>query len=168
MSRAQQYPFGYLALLDAKVGGLTPNEIVDRLQPQLEMGPYYLAAIALTTLSSATATGSAVGTTATLTVPAGQAWQVIGAMAAASAGTAAAVLSYRLDISPPDSALPAVALAVQAPIAITNAGQEFSLPWTAPAGFVIGPGTQFRARLILAMATTVDLVARCIYRPLPV
>lgn len=166
--KAQAYPYGYLSLLNSKANGYTPAEILDNIAPSLEMSPFLSAAIPLTTKSSATATGLAVGTQATLTVPQNEAWEVIGAMAAASNGTAAQVLQYRLDLAPPDSSLPSVALAIQLPIAITNAGQEFSLPWVAPSGFIIGPGTQFRARLMLAMANNIDLVARAIYRPLVV
>jgi len=166
MSRSGQYPFGYLSLLDAKVGGITPTELIDRIQPVLELSPFFYAAISLTTMTSTPTTGSAVGTQSTLTVPAGQAWEVIGAMASATNGTAAASLSYRLDLAPPDASLPAVALGSQAPVAIVNAAQEFVIPWSAPPGFIIGPGTQFRARLMLGMATNVDINCRCIYRPL--
>jgi hypothetical protein len=164
--KTQQYPFGYLSLLNQKSGGYTPTEVRDDVAPSLEMSPFLFAAIPLKSASSATATGLAVGTQAILTVPSGEAWEIIAAMAAASNGTAAQVLSYRLDIAPPDSSFPACAIAVQNPIAITNAGQEFSLPWAAPSGVILGPGTQFRARLILAMANNVDLVARALYRPL--
>lgn len=163
-----QYPFGLLGLLDSKDYGNTPRGLfADGVQPTIDLRPFYSASIQLTSTTDSQAAKQAVGDAATVTVPSGEAWELIAAMAVVNTGTAAAVASWQLALQPPSPA-GSVALAVHDPIAITNAAQSLNLPWTAPPGLIVGPGTQFLNQLLLAMATTVTLVCRVVYRPLKV
>lgn len=166
--KLQQYPFGYLSLLNAKSGGYTPPDISDEVKPSLDVTQFLKASIALKTTTATTPAQSAVGAGTTVTIPAGEAWQIIGAMAAATLGTAGNSLSYQLSLNPPDLTLGSCCLAYQEPIAVTNAAQTFNLPWSAPDGLILGPGSQFQMQLCLALANSVTAVCRVLYRPLPV
>jgi len=166
--RVQQYPIGYLSLLNAKSSGITPEISRDDVSPSVELSRFYLASIPLTSKTVTLAGQTAVGSAVALTVPGGEAWNLIALQAGVTAGTAANVLSYSLSIQPVDLTLGSTAIAWQTPIAITNAGQNFNLPWSAPDGMIVGPGTQFFNTLALTLANTATLVIRALYRPLVV
>lgn len=166
---SQQYPFGYLSLLDAKVGGRTPTLIRDDVAPQLAMYPFLLAGIGLTTSSTSNAGVSAVGQAAALTVPANEAWVVAGACADLTALTAAVVASISLSITPPDGT-PGNLMAYLTPLTAIGPTQIIAAPWAPPSNdFIVGPGTIFNAVLNNTLsAGTGTLRVRVLFRRLPV
>lgn len=164
--KTQQYPSGYLSLLNAKSNGYTPPDVVDSIRPTLDITQFLKASIPLTSKANSTPAQSAVGAGTTLTVPNGEAWQVIAAAANASLGTAGNVLKFKLTLNPPDLSLSSCALSTFGPLAVTNAGEIFSCCWSAPDGFIVGPGTQFQMQLMLALANTVTASVVVLYRPL--
>lgn len=164
--KVQTYPLGYLSLLNAKSTGLTPDNVRDDVAPSLEVTRFLLASIPLTSRTVTLAGQTAVGSAVALAVPQGEAWNLVALQAGVTAGTAADPLSYSLSIQPQDLTLGSCAVAWQNPINIVNAGQNFNLPWSAPDGMIVGPGTQFLNTLAITMAHTVTLVIRALYRPL--
>lgn len=164
--RIQQYPFGFLATLNAKSTGETPTETEQRLRLSMEMLPYYLASIPIQSAGSSNAAASVAGNSTNVQIPQGEAWQVIAAKASIVGGTAGQPGSVGFSIGPPDGSNACV-VAYQPPLTIIAATQVIEAPWGAPAPVIFGPGTLFYG-VLEASTTALTLSVRVLYRALKV
>lgn len=164
----QTYPLGYLALLNAKIAGVTPQDLPSELGPTLDMYEFFAAQLGLTSSSADNLAQTVAGSGATVTVPIGEAWDVLMAQASAANGTAGDAIQMHVRASPANSGLPSVILATAAGTLATAAPGVHALfnPRSGP--FIVPPGTRFVAQLGGTAANAVDLTCRVLYRPLGV
>jgi len=141
--RVGRYPQGYLELLAAKANGTTPADVIDVVQPVLELTDFYAAGasqLAIGSTAAISATGFWGGVTNALTVPQGEWWRVHNVTAFSTA--LAAATAYRLR-----GAASLFNLANGYRIAPVNAnyvaGERPGFGWDLPKPELFGPGWQF-------------------------
>jgi len=165
----QQYPFGFLSLLNAKSTGLTPSQLEDRVRPTLEMLGFYLASIPLQTAGDTVTGVSSSASPATVTVPPNQAWEVVAAHSSVSnPSVAVPIATVNLSLIPPSGSSCSVASYAGS---LPTVGTDYQIlcSWSPPQPQIFGPGTAFKGSILENIgATTVDVLLRVIYRPLEI
>lgn len=148
----QRFPSALLPLLSIKSSD-TPAELLQQVQPGLELLPFYLAD-RLETQVGLLAGVTTAGAEITQTVPAGEYWYIWNLAATAQAITVGSNVQLSVGYRSPANLGPAIA-AMQAPV-VSIAGQTISLPGIPPAGLLLGPGCVIFASTLVA-PTQLDL-----------
>lgn len=169
--QAQRYPFGLLSLLDAKSTGQAPTRIEDKVQPSMDLVTFFLGSITLTNKGSDQVGVAITANTAyaLLTIPAGEAWQIVAATAVVNnASGAVAALTGTLNLGAPDGSgnTPVAAFVAQA---MPNASKYLHAIWLPSQPQIYGPGTSLSVVLSETIAvTTLDTHIRASVRVLQV
>ena len=162
----QTAPLGLLGFLGAKVGGITPRDLLQTISPGLDLFEFLASTLGLTSSNSDSLGQTVAGSGATVTVPVAEAWEVICAQASAANGAAALDVQMHVRLSPANSSLPSVIVATVRQTLSANVNGVHAL-YTPSRPLILPPGTRVIAQLGGTLGTAVDLTCRVLYRPIP-
>lgn len=159
--RIQRPPTGLLGLLGSKGTGINPSELEDRVQPTVDLTPFYQSQDIQTAIASGTPV-TAAGAGASLVVPNGEYWQLLAVGGLWSAFTAASVFAAALQIGFLPNLVPVYMMESRFTIS-AGATDQFRLAWTPGTHTILSPGMVINTSLLIDMAAAGTPQVRALY-----
>ena len=166
MSQINRVPWGLQSLLGSKNFGRNPSQLVEAVQPTLDMSGHL--SYELLKGASVLNTVTAAGQVAQLTVPDNEAWHLLSVSGRVTNASIAECYEVALQCLPRNAGATTAELGVFAKQSDSTRAVGSGLAVHLPQPIILGPGGYVRASLIEAVVTSFDLVCTCLYYKLEV
>lgn len=164
--RINRPPLGILSWLGLRNDGAQPKELLEQVQPVSDMTAFYAAYDQATFIQTDAAT-AAVGTGSIVTVPAGEAWDVLAVGGLWSGFTAASVFRACIEIGYGPNLVPVYTMENNFTISAA-ATDVFRLPYSPPQRLILTAGARMATTLLQTMAAVATPQLRVLYVPMRV
>ena len=155
MARINRVPWGLQSLLSAKNFGVNPSELVESVQPVLEMEPFLNYELIRTT--GALGTFTAVGQTVEILVPANEAWKLLAFHGDVQNVDATERFYCVIEVLPKNADTTSYVYLGSKTKDVNNADQTgYAIIANMPQPFLIGAGSSLRMRLIDGNPTSIN------------